>query len=169
MLPWLDSRKLCNAHKQVKGTVSLSQLDGLRSYLASDAGDIEMTLQFQRDEMNRAVAVGQVQANAIEVTCQRCLEPVQLMLQADINIVMVASDEQAAKIEKNTNHQLETWVVGDGQLNVAQLVDQELVLSLPLVSYHASCSVKTEYGDKVQAEQKTNPFDVLAELLPKNN
>ena len=168
LLPWLDSRKLCNAQQHVEGVVALSNLENLCTYLASSDGEVEVSLQFQRDEMGRAVAIGEVRSTNVEMICQRCLEIAPFMLQTSIHIAMVSTDEQSVLVEKESNNQLDAWVVGDGQLNLLQLLDQELVLSLPIVPYHKDCKIQLEYGKANDSEQKVNPFGVLTELLSKN-
>ena len=55
----------------------------------------------------------------------------------------------------------------EDDVNLADLVGEELILSLPAVCYHDDCSVKMSFGeDEIPAEQieKPNPFSVLASL-----
>ena len=160
----LDSRKLCDAQQHITGSIVVAELDGLLSYLESDAGKVEVTLQFQRDERRRPLITGRVEAKGVEIICQRCLQIDAQDLCVDLNVVVVLDESQAEKLPA----ECDAWIVEDGQLNVRELLDQELILSLPIVPYHADCKVETQYGDAGAAQEQESPFGVLASLLQKD-
>jgi len=160
----LDSRKLCDAEQLINGYIEVAELDGLLAYLETDKGRVQVSLQFQRDERHRPIVTGLVEVKGVEIICQRCLQIVTHDLRVDLNVAVVLDESQAEKLPA----ECEAWIVEDGQLNLRELLDQELVLSLPIVSYHADCEVKTRYGDAGAEQQQESPFGVLASLLQKD-
>lgn len=160
----LDSRKLCDSQQLITGSIEVAELDGLLSCLESDAGQVQVTLQFQRDDHRRPLITGQVTAKGVEILCQRCLQIDIQELHVDLNVVVVLDESQAEKLPA----EYDAWIVEDGQLNIRELLDQELILSLPIVPYHADCKVETQYGDAGATQQQESPFGVLASLLQKD-
>ncbi len=162
--PRLDARKVCDAEQLIKGSIQVAELNGLLSYLESDQGNVEVTLQFQRDERRRPTVTGLVEAKGVEIICQRCLQIAPHDLRVDLDVTVVLDESQAEKLPAERD----AWIVEDGQLNLRELLDQELILSLPIVPYHVDCEVETQYGDAGAEQQKENPFGVLAGLLQKD-
>lgn len=100
----------------------------------------------------------------LPVTCQRCLEPVELPLVVDRWFRFVA-DEATAELEDEEAE--EDVLVLDPAFDLLSLVEDELLMELPLVPRHDVCpsAVTLEHADPdfAQADEaKPNPFDVLA-------
>jgi uncharacterized protein len=56
------------------------------------------------------------------------------------------------------------------EIELLPIIEDELMLSLPLVPFHDDCSIQTSFGDAATArtqEEKPNPFSVLAQLKEK--
>lgn len=101
---------------------------------------------------------------SLTVTCQRCLEPVPLALVVDRWFRFVA-DEATAELEDEEAE--EDVLVLDPAFDLAGLVEDELLMELPLVPSHAVCptAVTLEHADpdfEQAQEAKPNPFGVLA-------
>lgn len=101
---------------------------------------------------------------SLTVTCQRCLEPVALALSVDRWFRFVA-DEATAELEDEEAE--EDVLVLDPAFDLAGLVEDELLMELPLVPSHAVCptAVTLEHVDpdfEQAQEAKPNPFGVLA-------
>jgi uncharacterized protein len=160
----LDSCKLCTAQQRITGSVEVAELDGFLSYLQSDVGKVEVTLQFQCDDNYRPLITGRIEAKGVEIICQRCLQIDTRDLGVDLNVVVVLDESQAEKLPA----ECDAWIVEDGQINVRELLDQELILSLPIVPYHVDCKVESQYGGVGAAQQQESPFGILASLLQKN-
>lgn len=106
---------------------------------------------------------------ALPLTCQRCLEPVDEPLAIDRWFRFVADEAQAAHEDEEAD---EDVLALDPAFDLQALVEDELLLALPLVPRHAVCpvAVRMEVVDPgfVQAEaDKPNPFGALAGLKRK--
>ena len=104
-------------------------------------------------------------ANAhISMTCQRCLEPVVVAPSADRWFRFVATEEIAAQEDEEAEEDVLTW---HPLPDVHELVEDELLMELPLVPMHDVCpvSVKTQAGEIEEGEtEKPHPFAGLEAL-----
>lgn len=164
----LDVRKAAAREVTVSGVLRLSEMARLQGVLASDAGHVEATCAFGRDEENRRVATISVAAN-VEVRCQRCLDIMPLVVATENRLAIVADDEQARSVPSH----MEPWVVEGEQGNLWTLVEDELILGIPIVSYHDSDECKQILKEYQQSppesvEVEESPFKVLEQLKPGN-
>ncbi|KQP14301.1 DUF177 domain-containing protein [Pseudorhodoferax sp. Leaf267] len=100
----------------------------------------------------------------LPVTCQRCLEPVALPLSVDRWFRFVADEATAEREDEEAE---EDVLVLDPAFDLPSLVEDELLMELPLVPRHAVCptTVALEHADpdfEEAKEAKPNPFGVLA-------
>jgi len=164
----LDVRKAAARGVTVSGVLRLSELTRLMAALASDRGHIEAKIDCDRDEENRFVAEVKVQAE-VEVLCQRCLESMPITLATDNRLAIVGDDDKAKQLPSH----LEPWVVEEDQGELWLLVEDEIMLGLPIVSYHESKECKEilkgyNTPAPVAEEVRENPFNVLEQLKPGN-
>jgi len=166
----LDVRKAAARGVSVSGTLRPLDLQRFRPLLAADEGTIEAQLSFSRDEEDRYVTHVAVEAD-VSVTCQRCLEPMPAHLTSDNTLAVVWTDEQAAHLPRH----LDPLIVTQEACNLRELVEDELILATPPFSYHDTQECKERiagFSDAAPegsaAEDKPNPFNVLAQLKPGN-
>jgi uncharacterized protein len=121
------------------------------------------------------------------VECQRCLMPYRQPLDVAATYLIVASDEEADAVPLDDDEV--DPIVGARQFDLYDLIEEELLLSLPLVPKHAVCPsvhealVTGEAGDIVierppedeppRRDASDNPFAALQALKrdvpPKND
>lgn len=106
---------------------------------------------------------------AVPLTCQRCLEPFATPVAFERHFRFVATEQQAQAEDETAEEDL---LVLSRDFNLLDLVEDELLLALPLVPMHAHCpqDLKLQVADAdfdAAAPEKTNPFAALAQL--KNN
>jgi uncharacterized protein len=84
----------------------------------------------------------------------------------------VWNDDEAIALPKN----LEAWIVSENKANLIDLIEEELLLALPFVSYHnekecSNISFKnwsSESKEKInEVEIKHNPFQALKSMKEK--
>lgn len=94
--------------------------------------------------------------------CQRCLQPLMLDLEVSRSLRFVASEAVAAALDAESED--DVLALGDG-LDLHELVEDELLLALPLVPTHAQCPQplpRLAGDDKLEAA--AHPFAALAGL-----
>ncbi len=104
----------------------------------------------------------------VQRTCQRCLQPVTLQLPVQRDFLFAATEEQAEAWDAERDDA--DVLVLTRTLNLQELVEDELLLALPLVPRHESCpqplvpADDAGQGSSPDASKGDNPFAVLAQL-----
>ncbi len=132
-------------------------------------GDVEVSLQFSCDEQKQRLVEGQLHTR-VKVLCQRCLEAVEIPVDSEFTLGIVFNDDQA----RNLPRAYEPLMTDPEQLDLYDMVEEELLLSLPMFAYHDHCRAEVGPND-LAAEQaaeaaelkKPNPFSVLSVLKGK--
>ncbi len=91
-------------------------------------------------------------AATLPLTCQRCLDPVELAVEETVDWVVVGSEAEAARVAEG----LEPLVLADGRLQMATLVEDELIVSLPMAPRHANideCGALAQNLDGIRQDQ----------------
>jgi uncharacterized protein len=101
--------------------------------------------------------------------CQRCLSPVDVPVLFEREFRFVASEEVAAVEDEESE---EDVLVLSRDFNLLELVEDELLMALPVVPKHDVCpgAVKLQVADPdfvENAQEKPNPFAVLGQLKKK--
>ena len=148
----------------MSGSIGLIRLERLQEYLAGDEADIWAAISFTLDDSGRKHITGSIKAK-LRVECQRCLEPLSIDLLEEFNLILVADEAAAKDLEK----QFDPWIIEDNKIFLADVIDEQLVLSMPIVNYHHSgpCAELTGHksdADETEVAKATNPFAVLASL-----
>ena len=100
---------------------------------------------------------------AIGLECQRCLQTVPLALEAQRSFLFVHGETAAAELDADSEDDV---LALTRALDLRELVEDELLLSLPLVPRHEVCPQPLpaqRQADDVPAETP-NPFAALAVL-----
>jgi uncharacterized protein len=163
----LDARKAAARGALVSGSLRPADMPRFRALLAGEEGSVRAELEFGRDEEGRSLVRVKIDAD-VEVSCQRCLQPMRRRVESDSTLAIVWTDEQAGQLPRN----LEPLVVAEQDVDLWRVVEEELMLALPAFSYHESEACKEILADysgpapeeEVSPGKKPNPFDVLAQL-----
>lgn len=128
-------------------------------------------LQFNAVQGNNRAAklAGELDATLVSV-CQRCLKPFEWRLSTPIELLLV----EAGAVDRSEDG-LEVWELGSSNTRPADIVDEALVMSLPLSVRHENLDdcVDLRYGEPPEpaavetGERMTTPFAGLAEQMGK--
>lgn len=102
----------------------------------------------------------------IALQCQRCLLPVPVDLAAERSFQFVAGEDAAAELDADSEDDV---LALTRALNLQELMEDELLLSLPLVPRHDLCEPPAHPGtvDEAMLEERPHPFAALAALKGK--
>ena len=113
-----------------------------------------------------------VQAHTeVELVCQRCLGPMTLVLDAQRSFRFVRDEEEATRLDEESEDDV-LALPKRGLLDLHELVEDELILALPLVPRHDVCPEPLPLPANVPDEEEVappNPFQALAVLKRKPN
>ena len=143
-----------------QGKIGLGDLSRLSDFLLSDLADILVEFSFSQSDYDVPILEGRLQAR-LTVECQRCLKAMEIPLQIDFQLLVSPPDSGV------TDLSLDTIYSEDGSVDIFEVVEDELMLGLPLVSMHEDTTCNEFWqAQEENPEQATreNPFSVLAKL-----
>ncbi len=150
-------RKLFSQQAHIKASLPLYSLKRLEKYLNKAeeycSSEIEVDLEFIQGDENRFILAGEMKG-ALFLSCQRCLQGVKYRLSSDFRVqvldeLKVSGDRELAEDE------LEVVLSLEGKLDLLALVEDEVILSLPLVIYHDETDCNQSLVDlQVSSRQK---------------
>jgi len=98
----------------------------------------------------------------LRLACQRCLAPVPVVLEVDRRFLFVDGEDRAAALDAEMDDDV---LALPRRLDVHELLEDELLLALPLVPRHARCPTALPVEPVAPAEApRTNPFAALRAL-----
>ena len=116
------------------------------------------------DAQSRVPALEGHLAASLDAVCQRCLEPFVLPLKTELRLIF--DGEQAGQKD---GEDYEVWELDDQRLDLAELVQEALIMTIPFVTMHdddASCSVTAVADEKSDEQEKmTLPFANLKKQM----
>ena len=106
---------------------------------------------------------------AVPLTCQRCMGAVQTPLQVDQWYRFVASEDIALDEDDASDEDL---LVLTPQFDLEQVLEDELLMALPLVPMHDECPITLIFSAgtidaPAEVPDKPHPFAALAQLKQK--
>ena len=160
--PW----RLVVIRKRFSGQIAPKAFSRLAEAVEQIDDNVDYDLQFDRDKEGRAIVEGRVKARLI-MACRRCFEPVDVEVHSSFTLGIVATDAEAERLPTN----LDPVVVSDEPMRLRDLLEDELLLSLPQFPVHEQDECKAKPHSEPVAEEngteKDNPFAVLAALKEK--
>ena len=160
----VDAWRMVAARRSFEGTLPLRDMPRLRESLARADGEAKFALQFGRDEWGNAFLALDVQAQ-LPLQCQRTLEVFELpvVLQQRLGLIMREEDEAALPPG------FEPLLTADGELRLADVIEDELILALPVVPHKPGTEGESEVlWTSSPDDDEANPFAALARLKKQN-
>ncbi len=164
----VDVFDLAQTGEARSGVLSIGTMPRLQPQLAAGAdGEVRYTLQGLTDAQRRPAARLTLHAT-LSLPCTHCDKPVPFVLDAQRDYYFVR-DERALEVI-DVDDAEEEPLVGDKRFDLAQLIEDELILGLPIAPRHPACQDEIEAAEAAsgseagQAAPTQRPFAVLASL-----
>ena len=116
---------------QLSGEIDLEQLKRLRELLHSDSGSVRASFKFGQHGAGY-ITVDLDYEISFELECQRCLEPIKENASRRVSFVIVESQSMEAGAPAGYEP---ITLLGD-RFQPATLIEDELIVSLPLIPRH---------------------------------
>ena len=148
-----------------EGVIATKDMARLMGSVVSSDEWVEVKVQFEKDAQGLTVFHGTLDT-AVVLLCQRCNEAFDCPLHVDFCYSPVQGQQDAEALPEA----YDPVEVGDhGEVNLLQLFEDELILSLPIVPFHAEedCAITSDdmqFGEIEPEQKQPNPFAVLKEL-----
>ena len=171
--PWskpLDIDRLADGQADIDFAVPLAELTRLRSQLASVDGMVRGRVHFTRE--SGFVVADLSMSGAATMSCQRCLGTMAEPVNNTVRVALITAEADAGRVPEH----LEPVLAAGGHVTIGELVEEELLLALPIVPLHgqeSDCEVSVGAPTEGSApqvaeipEQTTQrPFAQLDKLL----
>lgn len=167
----LDVRAFAESGESLSGTLSLRSLDRLGTSLHGEAGG-EIRWQTRGRIHQRLGAPEEVWLDLqviaeVPMACQRCLDTVTVPVEIDRAFLFAADEKAAAELDAESD---EDVLVLSRAFDLAGLIEDEILLALPIVPRHDTCprpvplSFDAEDAADEDGPERPNPFAKLAAL-----
>ena len=153
------------ARRGFQGRLPLSSMTRLREALVDDDGEVVFSLEFDHDALRVPFVELRIDA-ALPLLCQRTLRrfvlPVSLVQR--LGLVRAGDDDEAAEAALPPGYEV-LVVDAEGAVRPAELVEDELILAIPVVPVSPdSEGVERDWPVSAEEEKRANPFSALAAL-----
>ncbi len=161
----IDVRRLARQGARFEGRITVAAMPRLAAMVcATDAG-IDVVLEIGRDAAGNDLVEGSARG-VLTMECQRCLEPAPIEVATQFRLQCVPdADTQCA------DPAYEPLVVDEDGVAASAIVEDEMILALPVIATHADiaqCGALARIGaaaeEQAEDEAKENPFAVLRKL-----
>ena len=159
--PTIDSFELAHSGKHLDGEFAVAQLPRLADLVASTQGDLRYQIAGLIDADGFPAADLHLNAR-LQLICQRCNGPLEFKLDRTTRFRFVTNEEElnALPIDDDENEA----IVGSRTVDIRDWIEDEAILSLPLVPRHDACSTPLGLEGDAGKPVAPNPFAVLLEL-----
>lgn len=157
----VDVARQVQGRRTYEGSLPLTSMPRLRDSLASVDGEVRYAIEFGKDVFG--ISWLWLRADAgLPLVCQRTLDVYVQRVSIDQRMGLISREEQEASLPEG----YEPLLVPDGRLVLADVVEDELILALPVVPLKPGAPL--EWSDEPAAaeveEERPNPFAVLGAL-----
>ncbi|MDV5169359.1 23S rRNA accumulation protein YceD [Photobacterium rosenbergii] len=146
------------------GIIKAELLERLAESTQSVTRDANVTLSFDLDQRRIAFMRGSADIEVM-LTCQRCQEGFKHEYRVEFCYSPLLNPEKADDLPEAYEP---ADVDENGEINLIQIVEDELILELPQVAMHEEADCKASgnmtFGEIPVADERPNPFAVLKNL-----
>ena len=146
----------------LEGKLDVVELERLHDLLAKVEGEVSFRLKGFKGNRGESMLELEV-GGALPLACQRCLESVAFDL--DINSLLELVPEGSELSQDELEDDTRDFLPVVRELNVVELVEDEILLALPVAPRHEKCGLP----GAADAGERPNPFATLAGLKGKPN
>ena len=130
---------------------------------------VSVRLEFSwLDAERRVPAMSGSASLVLWAVCQRCLEPFEMSVETTFGMLFADDESDDAALDAPG---FETWVLDDGGIRLQDVVEESLVMALPLAPVHESPEDCGSLAGKLTAAapETIRPFAELREQLKKTD
>lgn len=169
MATLIDSLKFAREQRQLRGVIPVAQLSRLADLLHGESGAVRYAVIGGSDRQGRPHLRLEVRG-ALHMQCQRCLNEMEYLLDADSTLRLVPHDQLDTEIDADPD--APECIEASSELDVEAMVEDEILLALPAHPSHPAgkCDTARALPNSDQGgSNKVLPFASLAALKNSGN
>ena len=154
----IDSLEFARTEQILRGSLPILGLTRLQDSLYDAVGLVDFVVQGGHDARRRPTLSLEV-SGVLHLRCQRCLGQLDFPLQLVGTVLVGNPGDTAGALADEENE----WIEASAQLDVASLVEDEIILGLPYSPRHTEgqCRVRQ---DGAARDMQRSAFEKLAAL-----
>lgn len=158
----IDAFEFCRLKERREGELAVADLPRLVRESVDGSGILRWSLQGGSDERGHPLLRLAVTGSVL-LMCQRCLTPFELDIATESVLILAPDEDSADEIEASLDDESVEVIVGSRNFDIAQLVEDDALLEIPLSPKHEICpdQLVVESGKDMAKE---SPFAVLKKL-----
>lgn len=162
---FIDPIRLAQDDCLLRGQFAVEQLLRIQNSLCSSEGDVTFEWSFTTNEQQQPLIQGWVRTQ-LQMICQRCLQKMTWPLDIQVALVILTPGQR----DDDLSLGYEALVVTKTPLSLVSLIEDEIILALPIAVTHTECTVN-DYclPDRFREApvERNNPFQILRSLKTK--
>lgn len=158
----IDPFRLARQRRVLSGQIDVVRMKRLAPLLYSSEGAARVELEFGVDtDLHVQYMRGNVSVD-LQMSCQRCLQPMTQHVEATIALGLVTTQRQSDEMPTH----YEPLLVENDTVFLVDVIEDELLLALPIVAVHPpeACAAQVATSDDAPEPRRENPFAKLAQL-----
>lgn len=159
--PTFDAFRLARQRQSLEGEATMAQLPRLALTVLDPSARVRYAIEGRVDERGRPGALMRL-SGVLPLRCERCNQPFEFLLERAVPYRFV-SDEQELNAIPIEDDEVED-VIGSPSMALLPWIEDEAILSLPLVPRHSDCALPLDGAPEPEDRGRPNPFASLAGL-----
>lgn len=125
------------------GVVPLAKLSRLAQIALTATAPVQVSLQTQCQADGGTHLIGTLRGGLV-LRCERCLQPLDWSFEIDVNLRLVRSEAE----EQRWLERAEPLLIEDDELPLHALIEDEILLALPMAPAHAPAGCSAGDGNR---------------------
>ncbi|MDO8811710.1 MAG: YceD family protein [Gallionella sp.] len=165
--PFIDSLDFAGHGRQISGEIPVAGLPRLLDVLEDPRGTLQYTVRGGADKQGNPLLDISI-TGSCRLRCQRCLGAMEHAVRLDTRLLLRdqasldALDVTGDGVADGEEEEFDS-ILADAHLDVMNLLEEEILLSLPFAPKHEFGACQAADGGSMHKEEK-NPFAILAKL-----
>jgi len=162
--PFIDSLDFAGNGRQISGEIPIAGLPRLLDVLEDSQGTLQYTVRGGADRLGSFLLDVSITGNC-RLRCQRCLGAMEHALRIKTRLLLrdqASLDALDGDVAGGEDEEFDS-VLADAHLDVLDMLEEEILLSLPIAPKHELGACQAADDGNMHKEEK-NPFAVLAKL-----
>ena len=161
----IDALEFARGEQQLAGSSPVATLQRLEDVLFDTEGNLDYILRGSKDERNRPQLEIEVDGQ-LHLQCQRCLGALDYDVAVRNRLLLLPRGVEPEDLD---DPEAPDAIEVSPELDIEALIEDEVLLSLPLAPRHPEGSCQSRLRSRVEATEPPKPFAELAALKRSRN
>lgn len=117
------------------GRIPLSKLERLQDYLIENSGELRYEVSGALNNNGKPILKVSIQG-VLKLRCQRCLDELEHLLDVKADLRLAENERELSSLDEDESVE---GILAEPHLDVLVLIEDELILSLPISPRHEVC------------------------------